>query len=72
LPGGPAIGTEHIGPYDTLGLAYAALSAWLSEHGATAASPPWEVYFSEPTGDPATWRTGVLQPYAAANAGAVA
>ena len=63
LPGGPAIVTWHIGPYDALGGAYAALDAWVEAHGVTADGPAWEIYPSEPVGDPATWRTQVVQPY---------
>ena len=62
LPAGPAISTWHVGPYDTLTAGYDALSAWLEEHGATPSGPPWEVYVSEPQGDPATWRTLIVQP----------
>lgn len=63
LPAGPAVTTWHVGPYDGLGDAYAALEHWVAGAGAVAAVPPWECYFSEPTGDPATWRTLVVQPY---------
>ena len=65
LPGGPAITTWHIGPYDAMTPGYAALEAWLVEHEVEAEGPPWEQYYSEPTGDPATWRTLLVQPYLA-------
>lgn len=65
LPPGPVAVTVHLGPYEGLGAAYAALEAWLAEHGKVASGPPWEVYFSDPnTTPPAEWRTEVYQPYA--------
>jgi effector-binding domain-containing protein len=63
LPGGPAITTWHIGPYDAMTPGYTALQQWLDEHAAVATGPPWEQYYSEPTGDPAAWRTLLVQPY---------
>ena len=65
LPGGPAAATWHIGPYDAMQPAYAAIAAWIEEEGAATNGPPWEVYYSDPTTqpDPATWRTEVIQPY---------
>jgi effector-binding domain-containing protein len=66
LPGGHAVTTMHVGPYDRLAEAYDAIQDWLRAHGATATGAPWEVYLSEPEGDPADWRTEVLQPCQAA------
>ena len=65
LPGGPAAVTMHTGPYERLESAFAALTAWLEEHGALAEGPPWEVYHTDPNEqpDPATWRTEIVQPY---------
>lgn len=63
LPAGPAVVTVHVGPYEAMAGAYEALERWLVEHDAAAAGAPWEVYLSEPAGDPATWRTQVVQPY---------
>jgi effector-binding domain-containing protein len=75
LLGGPAIATWHLGPYDRLGEAYARLAAWLKEHGRAAGGPAWEVYHwidanaaggPADGGDPATWRTRLIQPIAEA------
>lgn len=63
LPGGPAAVTVHLGPYDAMTPAYEALEKWAAEHAAVPDGPPWEVYLSEPVGDPATWRTEIVQPY---------
>lgn len=62
LPGGPVVATWHVGPYSAMEPAYEALDTWLEQQGATATSPPWEVYYSEPTDDPSTWRTEIVQP----------
>ena len=32
LPGGPAITTQHVGPHERLGEAYARIESWLTEH----------------------------------------
>ncbi|MEO1056784.1 MAG: GyrI-like domain-containing protein, partial [Actinomycetota bacterium] len=64
LPAGPALVTVHRGPYDTLGDAHIALDRHMAEHGLTPASPPWEVYLTDPgeVPDPADWLTEVLWP----------
>lgn len=65
LPGGKAARTVHVGPYDEMEPAYAALTAWVRAHGGEPVGDPWEVYYSDPDEepDPATWRTEVVQPY---------
>lgn len=63
LPGGPAAVTLHVGPYDAMTPAYEALEKWIADRGGTPDGPPWECYQSEPWGDPATWRTEIVQPY---------
>ena len=65
LPGGPAVQTWHVGPYEALAAAYEALEGWLREHGGTAVGDAWEVYHSDPAAepDPAGWRTEVIQPF---------
>jgi effector-binding domain-containing protein len=71
LPGGPVVSAWHLGAHDRLGDAYAALQAWLEEHGHQPAGPGWEVYHwvdldrePDPAGwpDPSTWRTQLVQP----------
>ncbi|HEU4947199.1 MAG TPA: GyrI-like domain-containing protein [Kribbella sp.] len=63
LPGGPAAVTLYRGPYDGLAAAYEQLEDWLRTQGGIPDGDPWEVYFDPPTGDPADWRTEVIQPY---------
>ena len=65
LPGGRAAVTTHVGPYDTIGEAHAALDAWVREHDGETAGDPWEVYATDPDDDPdpAHWRTVVVQPF---------
>jgi len=64
LPGGPAAVTWHIGPYETIGAAYEAITAWMPEHGRQPAGAPWEAYWSDPAEvtDPAEYRTEVFWP----------
>ncbi|HEX2849696.1 MAG TPA: GyrI-like domain-containing protein, partial [Acidimicrobiales bacterium] len=62
LPGGEAATVWHIGPYDAMVPAYEAIGAWLGEKHLDADGDAWEVYFSEPTTPPATWRTQIVQP----------
>lgn len=70
LPGGPAISTWHIGAHDTLGDAYARISAWLQAHGREPAGASWEVYYwidpsqgdTATLPDPSSWRTQLIQP----------
>jgi effector-binding domain-containing protein len=68
LPGGPAATTTHLGPYEAMEPAYAAIADWIREHGRQAEGAPWEVYFTDPGSvpDPAQWRTKVVQPLKAA------
>jgi effector-binding domain-containing protein len=60
LPGGEAATVLHVGPYDQVGDAYEALTAWLAERGREPAGQPWEVYLSMPDEDPP--RTLVVFP----------
>lgn len=71
LPGGPAAVTMHIGPYQAMEPAYAAIKAWIDDAGATPDGPAWEIYYSDPVADPdpSTWRTEVVQPYRPADRG---
>jgi effector-binding domain-containing protein len=65
LPGGAVAVVTHIGPYDQMQPAYAALMGWIEEHGGRPEGAAWEVYYSDPVAepDPATWRTEIFQPY---------
>jgi effector-binding domain-containing protein len=46
--GGEAAFTVHVGPYDTIGETWGALTTWVSEQGRTLAGPGWESYLDEP------------------------
>ncbi len=65
LPGGEAAVTWHVGPYDAMTPAYAALEAWIGDKGASMSGPPWEVYYSDPADEPdaARWRTEIVAPF---------
>ncbi len=66
LPAGRVALTWHIGPYEALPEAYAAIEAWIADHGLASAGPIWEVYWSDPQAepDPAHWCTQMMQPVA--------
>jgi effector-binding domain-containing protein len=57
LPAGLFATLLHVGPYDSIGAAYAAMTAWIGEHGLAMAGPPREVYLSEPETPPDQVRT---------------
>jgi effector-binding domain-containing protein len=65
LPGGLAAVTVHVGPYDAMEPAYAALRTWVQTHGGEPVGDAWEVYLTDPSAEPdsSTWRTEVVQPY---------
>jgi effector-binding domain-containing protein len=65
LPGGTVAKTIHVGPYDQMRPAYAALSSWVKARGGELTADAWEVYVSDPSEqpDPAAWCTEVVQPY---------
>lgn len=67
LPSGPVAITTHVGPYDRLGDAVDALTAWVVAQGSTPAGAYWEIYYSDPIlePDPASWRTDVVLPMVA-------
>jgi effector-binding domain-containing protein len=71
LPGGTVVSAWHLGAHDRLGDAYAALQAWLKQHGHQPAGPGWEVYHwidldqaPDPARwpNPSSWRTQLVQP----------
>lgn len=66
LPGGRTATTTHVGPYDRLPDAYAALERWIESQGLAVAGAPWEVYITDPaeTPNPRDWRTDVFWPVA--------
>ena len=64
LPGGPVAFTLHVGPYEKLPSAYAAIEKWLEEEGLESAGAPWESYVTDPgeVPDPAEWQTEIYWP----------
>jgi AraC family transcriptional regulator len=64
LPGGPAAMTVHMGPYDKLTDAYAAIQEWMESNGVAPAGAPWECYITDPAEhpNPADWKTEVFWP----------
>jgi AraC family transcriptional regulator len=66
LPGGPVATTTHMGAYDQLGAAHAALQIWIEDNHITAGGAPWEVYVTDPGEhpDPKDWKTELFWPLA--------
>jgi len=62
LPAGTFASLVHVGPYDSIGVAYENLGRWIPEHGMTMAGAPREVYLSEPDTPPEQIRTVVEFP----------
>jgi len=62
LPGGPVASLLHVGPYSTLGEAYARIERYLEQHGLTRAGPPREFYLSEAEVPPEETTTLIEQP----------
>jgi effector-binding domain-containing protein len=62
LPAGTFASVLNIGPYDTLGTAYAELERWIDGRRMEIAGPPREVYLSDPTTAPADIRTVIELP----------
>jgi effector-binding domain-containing protein len=64
LGGGSFARTVHRGPYEALGLAHAAVFAWVRERGHEVAGPAREVYVDDPAEvDADALRTEVLLPF---------
>jgi effector-binding domain-containing protein len=68
LPGATVARTVHVGPYEELGAAYAALIRWIGPRGFDAAGPVRERYVEGPGGEalPADYRTVIDLPVARA------
>ena len=64
LSGGPVAFTFHVGPYETIGAAYAALYDWVKLHGHKTLGPPREIYLVGPGQDrkPSEYRTEIDIP----------
>ncbi len=61
LPGGRAVTTTHVGPYDEIGAAWDRAQAWMKEHELEMAGPPWEAYLTGPD-DPGPAVTEIYWP----------
>ena len=63
IPGGKAAACVHVGPYDQLGAAYAALHEWMQAHGHVPTGVAYEVYLNDPQATPpAELQTWVVFP----------
>ncbi len=64
LPGGPVAVTVHVGPYEKLREAHAAIEKWMHASGKRAGGAPWESYVTDPgeEPDPNKWQTQIFQP----------
>ena len=52
LSGGDAVVAVHVGQWQELGEAYAAVEAFFAEHALERAGDPWETYLDGPEADP--------------------
>jgi effector-binding domain-containing protein len=68
LPGGTAIVTVHIGPFETLGETYDQLMEWARTNELDLAEDMWEQYLSGPVVEPdaSKWQTRIVWPVVAA------
>jgi effector-binding domain-containing protein len=48
LPGGRAVTTTYVGPYDGIGAAWERVTTWLAEHELDRRDAPWEAYLTGP------------------------
>ncbi len=62
LPAGQFATTMHIGSYDTLNLAYAALTQYVKANGYEPTGVAYEFYFSGPETPPEEIRTQIMFP----------
>lgn len=64
LPAGRTAITTHLGPYEQLLDAHAAVQQWIEDHGHRSMGSPWEVYVTDPAEepDPRSWRTDIFWP----------
>ena len=64
LPAGTTANTTHIGPFEEIGGAYAALHAWMGTNQKTPRSAPWESYVTDPATVPVSeLKTEVFYPF---------
>jgi AraC family transcriptional regulator len=67
LPGGAVAMTTHVGPYEQLGAAHAAVQIWIEDNHGQPGGAPWELYVSDPANhpDPKDWKTEIYWPLSA-------
>ena len=63
LPAMEVATTLHVGPYDRLPEAYAAVDGWLREQGLQVSGAMWEQYLDGPDAPPERTRTRVCFPF---------
>jgi len=61
LPGGRAVLATHVGAYDEIASAWAAIKAWIDERELEPTSAPWESYLTGPD-DPGLPVTQIVFP----------
>jgi len=64
LPATRVVSLLHIGPYDTMGTAHAAVDAYIKAQSLTPAGPPREIYLSPPSTPASETRTVIEWPIA--------
>ena len=64
LDGGRIATTVHEGPYDEVGAAYSAITAWIADHRKVSTGAPRERYLNDPHASGETARTRVEFPIA--------
>ena len=66
LPGGEAATTVHMGKYEDLPEAYAAIEQWMKAERLNMGGAPWEMYVTDPGDypDPKDWKTEIFWPLA--------
>jgi effector-binding domain-containing protein len=63
IPGGKAVRTMHVGPYDKIGPAYEALGKWMQTKGHQGTGVCYEMYLNDPQQTPpAKLQTLILFP----------
>lgn len=64
LPGGTAVTTVHIGPYNAMEETYTRMQTWMVNHGYDPSPGMWEVYLTDPEREPDSrrWRTRIVWP----------
>lgn len=62
LPACEAAVTTHVGGYDSLPAAYAAIQTWIRASGREPAESMWEEYWSGPSTPPENIRTDIFWP----------